>query len=126
MSALKGKSLTALRGIAQSYSIPDIFQKDELQLRQAIELKQQDMTPQPKIEIPKPEYDARLMNRPPAKRSDEKVAMDLLQPYIARGLHVRFDEECWYMSLGKKNDSGTIRMPLRVLLDRADRMMANG
>ncbi len=45
MSDLLSKSLTQLRGIAQSYDIPDIFSKDTFQLVQAIEMKQQAVVP---------------------------------------------------------------------------------
>ncbi len=113
---LANKSLTELRGIAQSFGIKDIFQKDVLQLKQAIELKQQDMQPAPVVEIPKPEYDARLMTKPPAKKGTRSEVEEMLQPYIARGLHARFDDECWYFSFGKKNDSGSQRMPMKTIL----------
>lgn len=121
--SLSGKSIFDLRGIAQSFNVPDIFQKDHAQLIQAIEMKQQAMIPAPKIEVPKPEYDARLMTRPPSKKSPQDEAEKLLQPYIARGLKIKFDEEHWYMSFGKKTDEGTIRMPLKILLRCADRVM---
>lgn len=122
---LANKSLTELRGIAQSFDIADIFQKDQAQLIQAIELKQQAIAPEPKIEIPKPEYDARLMTRPPARKSDMQIIETLLQPYIARGLKLSFDEhgERWYMSRNKMTDEGTVRMPPRVILHCANRLM---
>lgn len=123
MSQLHKKSLVELRGIAQSFGIPDIFQKDAIQLAQAIELKQESLVAPKMPEVPKPEYDARLMTKPPAKRSDEQEAMALLQPYIERGLNVRFDEERWYFSFGIRNDQGTIRMPLRVMLRCAERVL---
>lgn len=120
---LSSKSLTELRGIAQSYNIPDIFQKDQRQLVQAIEMKQKAMLPEPKVEIPRPEYDARLMLKPPSKKSTQEEAEELLAPYIARGLHVTFEPEWWKMSFGKKTDEGTMRMPLRVLLKCAEKLM---
>lgn len=120
---LRNKSLTELRGIAQSFGVADIFTKDQLQLIQAIELRQQDMQPTTAPIIPKPEYDARLMTRPPAKRSEVEVAEELLAPYVERGLHLRFDEERWYMSYSGRTDEGTLRMPLRVLMKCADNLM---
>ena len=123
MSALQGKSLTQLRGIAQSMGVSDIFKLDDAQLKQAIELKQGEVFPQLSAPVPKPEYDARLMLRPPAKISPKDEAMTLLQPYIERGLHVRWDSECWYMSHGKVNDSGSVRIPLRILLRCAERVL---
>lgn len=121
--SLYTKSLTQLRSIAQGYSIPDIFQKTNVQLIQAIELKQQEMVPEPPVEIPKPEYDARLMTKPPAKRSTQQDIENLLKGHVARGMHLSFDEERWYMRHAKKTDEGTIRMPLRTVLRCADKVM---
>jgi hypothetical protein len=121
---MQGKSLTDLRGIAQGYGVVDVFKMTEAELRQAISLKQQDMQPKPKIEIPKPEYDARLMTKPPGKKSDRQLAEEMLAPYVARGLVVTFPTpEEWHMRMGKKEDTGTVRMPIRTLLSCADRMM---
>lgn len=123
--SLKDKSIVELRGIAQSFEVPDIFQKDQLQLIQAIEMKQKAMIPAPKIEIPKPEYDARLMEKPPSKKSHSYEANELLAPYIARGLKfsVIDNDERWQMSFGKRTDEGTMRMPLKILLRCADKVM---
>lgn len=122
MSVLRNKSITALRGIAQSYGVKDIFQKDATHLIQAIELKQQEMRPADKVEIPKPAYDARLMNRPPSKKSSVGDLETLLHPYIVRGLKISYDQERWYMSLGAKTDEGTLRMPLHHVLKCAERL----
>lgn len=121
--SLNNKSLTQLRAIAQSYDVADIFQKDAILLIQAIELKQKGMIPAPKIEILKPEYDARLMTKIPSRKSVKHEIEELLAPYAARGLALSFDEENWFMSIGKKNDSGTIRQPLRQILRCADKLM---
>lgn len=122
-SALRDKSLTQLRGIAQSFGVADIFSKDKALLIQAIESKQQALAPIPKVEIPKPEYDARLMSKPPAKRSDADELEKLLRPYIERGLKFTTTEEQWFMSYDKKRDQGTLRMPLRAVLRCADEIM---
>lgn len=122
---IRNKSIHELRAIAQGFGVTDIFAKDQVQLSQAIEMKQKDMVPEPKVEIPKPEYDARLMTKPPAKRGYEHEVKDLLAPYVARGMHLSFPEpEVWAMSFGKKNDTGSMRMPLRVILSCADKLMS--
>lgn len=125
MSELRKKSIHDLRQIAQSFSIADIFSKDQLQLCQAIELKQQDMSKRREPpEIPKPEYDARLMTKPPAKMSHEESIKELLKEHVVRGLRLTFpDPERWEMSYGKKTDCGNMRMPLRVVLGCADRLL---
>ena len=120
---LRSKSLTQLRGIAQSFGIPGIFEMDQAHLIQAIEAKQQSLTPPSPVEIPRPMYDARLMDRPPAKKGTKQEMEELLKPYIERGLHLTFSDEQWFMRCGKKTDQGTIRMPLKHLLRCAERMM---
>ena len=121
---LQDKSLIELRGIAQSLSIPDVFQKDKLQLVQAIEFKQQAVTVAPKIEMPRPPYDARLMTQAPAKIGDKDEVWGMIEPLIKRGLHAKFDEERWYFSHGKKTDEGTLRMPLRNIIKCAEAVLA--
>ena len=123
MSLLE-KSLTQLRGIAQSYDIDGIFEKDKLALIQAIESKHNAVVPKPEP-IPQPEYDARLMTKIPAKKSNAELAAEILEPYVSRGLHVSYDdnEETWQMSFGVKNDTGTLRQPLRNIMKCADRLM---
>lgn len=120
---LSSKSLTELRGIAQALSVPDVFQKDKAHLIQAIELKQAAAVPVPKPEIPKPQYDARLMTKPPSRKSDPNSLAPLLAPYIERGLQVEYTDEMWKMRFGIKTDQGTLRMPLRIVLKCADELM---
>lgn len=120
---LRKKSLTDLRAIAQSYSIPDMFQKTDIQLIQAIEDKQTEMLPKAVIEIPKPEYDARLMDKPPARLSDRGLVEELLAPHVSKGLHLSFDEERWYIKFGKKTDEGSLRMPARSILNCANNVL---
>lgn len=126
MANLQNKSITQLRGIAQSFGIENIFQMDRVKLTQTIEMKQAALQPIPEVVIPKPDYDARLMSKPPAKQVDGKWAKELLREYISRGLNFRVDEhgERWYMVSGKKNDEGTMRMRPDTLLSCAKRVMA--
>ncbi len=121
---LRDKSLTDLRGIAQSYDIADIFQKDVAQLVQAIELRQEQLQPKPKVVIPKPAYDARLMTKIPAKKSEQQMIEELLEPYVTKGLKISFPEpEVWAMSFGKRNDTGSMRIPPRIILKCADKVL---
>lgn len=124
MSELRNKSIHELRGIAQSFGIPDIFEKDVVRLQQEIEIRQQKLIPPPAIPFPLPEYDARLMSKPPARRTNTDEIITLLEPYIAKGLKLSFDHEHWYMASGIKNDTGVIRMPLRHVLECARKVMA--
>lgn len=106
--------------------VNDVFAKDVNHLIQDIELKQQALAPPPTPPIPKPEYDARLMDKPPAKRSLPVDAVEALAPFIAKGLRFDIDNngENWTMQYGTVVDSGTLRMPLRTLLAVAQRVMS--
>ena len=121
---LRHKSIHELRGMAQAFGISDIFEKDAIKLSQEIELKQQKLIPPPVVLPPRPEYDSRLMTKLPGKRASMDEILDLLEPYIMRGLKITFSEETWSMANGIKNDTGTIRMPLKHVLDAARRVMA--
>jgi hypothetical protein len=120
---LRYKSIHDLRGMAQAFGITDIFEKDVIRLSQEIELKQKELIPAPVPLPPRPEYDARLMDKPPGRRASMEEMLDLLEPYIIRGLKVTFDEEHWFMHSGVKNDTGTIRMPLKHVLEAARKVM---
>lgn len=121
---LKTKSIHDLRTIAQSFGIADIFSKDKDRLLHEIELKQQSIAVQPKVEIEKPVYDARLMTKPPAKMFTEDEAREILKPYIEVGMRLTFPQpEVWELSFATKKDSGSMRMPLRVFLGCAERLI---
>ncbi len=117
------KSIHDLRVMAQAFGISNIFEQTAERLAQEIELKQQNLVP-PKVPLPpKPEYDARLMTKAPSRRSSAVDITNLLEPYIKMGLKLKFSEEQWFMAHGIKTDEGTIRMPLRHVLDCARKMM---
>lgn len=121
---LENKNLHQLRGIAQSFGIADIFSKTDIQLRQEISLKQETLAP------PKPEpitplpYNAKLMTKAPSRKSTKEEAIETLKPFTDKGLHLTFpNEEEWHMRWGKKEDTGTLRMPLRILVKCAGEIM---
>jgi len=121
---LEGKSLHQLRAIAQGYGISDIFAKTDIQLRQEIAIKQADALPKPSIPPVMPQYDARLMTKPPAKITTEAALLEVLKPHIDRGLRVTFPgPEEWHMSWDRKEDTGTMRQPLKTVIGCAERLM---
>lgn len=62
-----------------------------------------------------------LRSKPAARGTNQKEVLEALQPYVAKGLHVSFpDDESFYISFKKKNDSGTLRQPLRIICRRAE------
>lgn len=123
MMELQKKSIHDLRVMAQAFGVPDIFEKDALHLIQEIELKQQKIFEPKQALPPKPEYDARLMTRTPTHKSSMLEITNMLKPHIAMGLRLKFDHEHWQMNFRVKEDSGSMRMPLRDVLLCAERIM---
>lgn len=118
------KSVHDLRVMAQAFGITDIFEKDQKHLIQEIELKQQN-TFTPKIDIPpRPPYDGRLASEAPRETSSALELTELLEPHIKLGLSVSFQDEHWFMRYGKREDSGTLRQPLRTILLCAEKLMS--
>ena len=120
---MQWKSLHQLRSVAQGLGVADIFSKTEAQLKQEIEIKQRSLFA-PETPLPvKPMYDARLMSKPPARISSVSELDVLLEPYKARGLHVHYDNERWYMQWDKRTDEGPLRMPMRSILKCAETLL---
>lgn len=121
--SLHSKSIIQLRGIAQSFGIDNIFSKTDVELRQAIELAQTENAPKTKMEPIIHPYDARLMNKPPAKMASLEDINAYLDPYVARGLKFRMiDQETWEMRCGSVIDTGNIRMPPRAIISCAEKV----
>lgn len=120
---LENKSLTQLRAISQGMGVADIFSKSADQLRQDIQLKQQELQPKQEMSIPQPPYDARLMTKAPSKRASRAEIEEALREHVNQGLKLSFTEENWRMSFGVKNDMGTIRMPIRTAIMCANNLM---
>lgn len=117
---LTSKSLTELRTLCLSLGIKFSFGDDALSLIQKLETKAK---PSPEVPpLTRPQYDARLMTKPPGKSCNQDLVLYYLKPYVEyRGLHVTFpDEETWEMRCGKKVDTGPLRMPPRVLIRKAE------
>lgn len=123
--SLHTKSLVELRGIAQSMGVTDIFEKDAVQLAQAISLRQQDLLPKMDNVLPlRPEYDGRLLTKAVSKSATIREVEELLAPFVTIGMHLSFPEpDKWHMSHGQKEDTGTLRQPLRAIYDCAVRIM---
>lgn len=120
---LDKKSLTELRAIYQSFGTGDLdMSLDKPRLMQEIERKKREIYVRPEPMV-KP-LDGRLAFESPACLSSKDDALDVLKPYIERGLKVTFpDDDHWAMSIDKKTDEGTLRMPLRVVELCARRLM---
>ena len=123
--SLSNKSIHELRSIAEGYGISDVFSKKPHELKQAIELKQTAVVLKEKyVPLPRNEYDSRLMTKRPSDSFTNQEAVKALENHINLGLKITFPEpDRWHMNARGKEDNGTTRMPLRVLLDCADRIL---
>lgn len=118
------KTIHELRAVCQSKGIKFSFSDDVLALSQKINMVSEALKPIEAEPIPRPEYDPRLRMMPPGKVCTQDDMLKRLQPYIARGLLVTFPyPDMWRMRCGMKEDTGTMRMPPRVMLNAADRLM---
>ncbi len=118
------KTMTEIRALAQSMGCDWKWGDDRNALEQKIKLKQTDMLPLPELPRPFVPDDQRTRTRPPSKVSDEMMITEMLKPYIALGLYVKFENGMFQMKHGAKTDSGTLRQPPRVIVDCARRLLA--
>ena len=118
------KSPHEVRATAQALGIHDVFQKDTKHLQQEIDLKLQAQY-KPRVVLPdRNSYDARLMDKAPQRRCNPEELVDMLEPLIKAGLKLRFDEERWYIAYANRNDEGSLRMPPRVVVSCAERLLS--
>ena len=119
---MKKQSLTEIRGLAQSMGVKWSFADDMAALRQKIALRQTDMLPPPVLPVIQQPDDQRMRTLPPSRVSNEAVIRQMLEPYIARGLHVSFENNHFHFRYKERTDSGTLRQPPRVIVGCAARM----
>lgn len=117
------QSITELRALAQSMGCKWSFADDMNALKQKVALRQTEIMPQPPLPVVAVPDDQRLRTKPPAKVSEEHTIRAMIQPYITLGLSFETKDGQFFMSYGKKTDSGTLRQPPRVILDCAKRIM---
>lgn len=116
------QSLTQLRGLAQSMGVKWSFADDAAALKQKIALRQTDMLPPPAAPIIPVPDDQRMRTLPPSKVSNEEMVRAMLQPFIARGLHVSFENNHFFFRYGERTDTGTLRQPPRAIMGCAVRL----
>lgn len=122
--SLKDKSIIELRSIAQGLGITIQFSDGKEELVRKIDngLDKQ-LPPSPSLP-PNVPTDMTLRTRPPSKNVTQVAIMDKMTPLIARGLKVTFPcEDQWHFAFGKRSDSGTLRMPMRVVIECANNVM---
>lgn len=116
------QSLTELRGLCQSIGAKWSFADDANELKQKIALRQTDILPPPVLPVVPIPDDQRMRTTPPAEVSDEEMIKQVIEPYIARGLHASFENNHFHFRYKDRTDSGTLRQPLRVIVGCAARM----
>lgn len=123
--ALESESLTKLRGIAQAlglrldwgWSRGDLIKKIEAKTTQTV-------NPIP-VSTPPQNEDPRLRIVPPARNLSQHDVWDALREFRDdRGLIVTFpSSETIYLRKGKVEDSCSLRVPLRTIIDVAKKVL---
>jgi hypothetical protein len=124
MSDLESKSITELRGMFSSMGGNVNFSDSKTTLITKIGLRISDRMPkvQP-IQTAIPE-DQRLRCIAPARNMNQQDVSEALKPFIEAGLQLSFPEhDSWQMLFRKKTDSGSLRVPLRVIVGCAREVM---
>jgi hypothetical protein len=110
---LEDRSLTELRALAQAMGAKFAFADDKSKIIANIREHMAAKVPKPRIPDLVEPSDQSLIIVPPKYVCTQKQIVDALQPYTLKGLVIRFPtEDQWMLSCGKKEDSGTLRMPL--------------
>jgi len=121
---LDKKSLTELRSIYQSFGGDLDMSLDKPRLIQEIERRKREIYVRP-APVVKP-IDGRLAFKSPSRRTSKDEIIEVLQPYVDKGLKVEFpDDDHWSMSVADRTDDGTVRMPLRTV-EYCARKLLNG
>ena len=113
------KTLTELRTIAQGLGVKDITSLTRAVLEQEIKSKSTALAGE-KLVIPE------IVIKQVANTSycDEAELLEVLQPYIQRGLKVSIIDNMWRFSSGAKCDTGTMTMPIRTALRKAQEILS--
>lgn len=98
------------------------FSDDHNALKQKISLRQTEMLPPPAPPVVTVPDDQRMRTLPPSKVSSETMVKHMLQPYIERGLNIKFENNHFFFRYKDRFDTGTLRQPPRVIVGVAARM----
>lgn len=117
---LESKSITQIRGIASAIGLKVNFGDGKDKLLGLVQEKLKADLPRPVLPPPLTPQDTRLMDSPPLHRVNRTQLEDALRDYIRRGLVITYpSNDLWHMRVGKREDSGPMRMPLRHVLQVA-------
>lgn len=114
---LETKSLTEVRGIASALGVKVNFGDTKERLIGLIDTQMKVSVEAPRPPLPLMPIDTRTMDAPPLFRCNRTQIEDALVDYIRRGLVITYpNEDLWHMKVGKREDSGPMRMPLRHII----------
>jgi hypothetical protein len=124
MADLETKSLTELRGMYSAMGGNVSFSDSKTTLITKIGLRISDRMPKVEpIQTAVPS-DQRLRTVAPARNMTQEQVAEALKPFTDAGLILSFPEhDSWQMTFGKKTDSGSLRVPLRVIVGCARSVM---
>ena len=107
--SLQDSSIHKLRAIAQGLAVSNIFEKDKNELIQEIDIKN-------KIEAKEKEPPPVVLVVEQKEMPDPNDIVTALEPFIKRGLKVELSNNCWRMKLAGREDSGSLSVPLNVIV----------
>lgn len=121
---LEQKSITELRGMAQAIGVKIDFGYGKARLIELIGAAMLAKLPKAPDPVPVVPEDQRLRTVPPAKNCEQYQVEEALKPWIDKGLRLSFPKvDEWRMEFLRKHDTGTMRMPLRVIIGCARDVM---
>lgn len=124
LTSLEDRSLVELRTIAQSLKVEFTLADDKERLVNSIDAMAKTRMPKLNVYAPQQPTDTRLRSKPPSRAVTQKQLTSELQKYFALGLRLSFPtEDQWIMGCGFKEDSGSMYMPLRALVNAARKVM---
>lgn len=98
--------------MAQAMDAPFEFSDDKTALIGIIRGEMAAKVPKPRIPDNIEPSDQSLTITPPKYVCTQQTIMDVCAPYVAKGLRITFPTtDQWMMRFGKREDSGTLRMP---------------
>lgn len=121
---LETESITGLRAMAQAMGVVINFADDKKSLLLKIKQAAASKLPTASIDSNEP-MDYRLRVKPPLRACTQKEIYEALQPLFERGLILDFpNEEQWRLQkIIRHEDSGTLWMPLRSVIEAAKRLL---
>lgn len=121
---LELRSIHELRGMVSAMGGRLDFGDDKKKLAAKIKSMLDAQLPQPQVMIPDMPEDMRLRIVPPARNLPRDQVIAALSEYTERGMRLSFPRpDQWRMEFMKKHDTGTMRMPLRVIVGCAQQVM---